>query len=305
MTIYQQALSFVLCGIGVIPVRYKDKKPDLSKIPGWEAYKTTLPTQAELEQWFLHSQLNNYGVLAGWTGLTILDFDDASEYLRWQSWCTKVGGQAGYVSRFAFQVLTSRGVHVYIRLPHQERNRKLGDKGKLEIKANGYVLGPDSTHPSGAVYTPLRDVWNFPMVDALSDVLPTALLIQDAAKVTNTQSQPAAPAQPVDPWAAAMNPKLYSTKNSSSGDDLVTTIRKHFKCEDFLADMRQSGSHWMVGLCPLHDDQSSSFWLDTQKQICGCFAGCTPKPLDVINLYARLNGLTNVDAIHALGMLLP
>jgi hypothetical protein len=41
-------------------------------------------------------------------------------------------------------------------------------------------------------------------------------------------------------------------------------------------------------------------WVDTGRQICGCYAGCTPKPLDVIDLYARMQGITTKEAIHEL-----
>ena len=62
---------------------------------------------------------------------------------------------------------------------------------------------------------------------------------------------------------------------------------------------------WLRCPCPLHDDAEPSFWIDTRDQVCGCFAGCTSKPLDVINLYARLCGLNNREAIFQLARLLP
>ena len=46
-------------------------------------------------------------------------------------------------------------------------------------------------------------------------------------------------------------------------------------------------------------------WVDTARGICGCYAGCTPKPFDVIDLYARLHGLDNRDAIKQLARGLP
>ncbi len=43
--------------------------------------------------------------------------------------------------------------------------------------------------------------------------------------------------------------------------------------------------------------ENPSFWVDTKAQLCGCFSGCTNVPLDAINLYARLHGISNVAAI--------
>ena len=43
-----------------------------------------------------------------------------------------------------------------------------------------------------------------------------------------------------------------------------------------------------------------SFWIDTTRQLCGCHAGCTPKPLDVIDLFARICSLGNDEAIRVL-----
>jgi len=37
-------------------------------------------------------------------------------------------------------------------------------------------------------------------------------------------------------------------------------------------------------------------WIDIQNQLCGCFT-CTSMPMDVINLFAKLNHLSNQEAI--------
>jgi len=48
--------------------------------------------------------------------------------------------------------------------------------------------------------------------------------------------------------------------------------------------------------CPFHDDKEPSFWIDTDRNLWGCHA-CGVRG-DVINLYARLKGLTNTEAIR-------
>lgn len=297
------ALDFLALGIGVIPIGHRDKRPEFRLLPrdehnypSWEIFKTQLPDTEFVKQ-FLESGYYNYGVVTGWRHLVVIDFDDSEEYRKWLWWAARTPS-ARHVADLAYRVATARGVHVYLRLPHVERSRKLG---KVDIKAaGGYVLGPGSVHPSGAIYRPLRNVYVFPLVEALSDVIPSSLLMQDAQPIL---SKPVAagpadlpPALEYDPWNAAMNPHL------SFGEDLVTTLRKAFRVESFFPDAHRSSGdgRWLMARCPFHQDNHPSFWIDTTKQICGCFSGCTPKPLDSINLYARLYGLSNLEAINVL-----
>jgi hypothetical protein len=285
--IFENASRFIQMGISVIPVGFRDKRPEFSKLPKnsegdhtWEPYKSALPDLSELQVWFT-SGYHNFGVIAGWQGLVILDFDEMQEYTTWLFWSNKTGGIVKWVADTAFRVSTSRGVHVYIRLPHREKNRKLG---KIDVKGDGYVLGPGSVHPSGAVYTPMRDCWNFPLVSALSDVLPASLLLPQNQTKQSPVWQPTVPAGPIK-------------------GGLIEKIKKTFRIESFFPNARKSGSAWLLDRCPLHDDHNPSFWINTEQQICGCFAGCTDKPLDVINLYARMHGVSNTEAIRAMAEL--
>jgi DNA primase len=81
----------------------------------------------------------------------------------------------------------------------------------------------------------------------------------------------------------------------------VEEVKRSHRIEDYINDITFTGDHWGVAKCPFHEDANPSFWVDTEKQLCGCFSGCTTVPLDVINLVARLNNLSNSDAIRQLG----
>jgi hypothetical protein len=285
MTTFDQANQFLKAGIAIIPITYRDKRPRFDQLPAidghpsWEPYKAQLPSDQDLHRWLAGTA--NYGIVCGWNGLTVLDFDAIDEYTTWLLWATRTGGIANYVARNAYRVSTSRGVHVYIRLPHKEKNRKAG---KIDIKGDGYVLGPGSIHPSGTVYRAMRDVLNFPVVDALSDVLPAALLAPILGK---GQPTPAT-------WTK-------QAPVGQSGSGLVKKIKSQFAIESFFPQARKSGPGWLLTTCPLHDDHKPSFWVSQKQQICGCFKpGCTPLPLDVIDLYGRLHGLNIRDAIFAL-----
>jgi hypothetical protein len=280
MNTHEWAVTWHNLGIATIPVRYKDKRPTVA----WEKYKTELPTRNDLMTWFTHGH-TNYGVVCGWRELVVLDFDDTQEWSNWQVW---LRANKITVVDSAFQVLSSRGVHVYLRQANAGRNKKVG---KIDIKTTGYVLGPGSIHPSGAEYRAIRDTMMFPLIQTLSDVLPAHLLTQytehaPGVVVPQVQTTPAS-----DPWQVVNTPGVPSRS-------VVEKIKATYHVEDFFGDKTATGgSRWYLTRCPLHEDSSPSMWIDVAHQLVGCFAGCTPKPLDVINLYARLHGLSNELAI--------
>ena len=205
----------------------------------------------------------------------------------------KVGlSLANRVARTAYRVSTSRGVHVYVWTATPERNRKLPG---IDVKArNGYVLGEGSIHPSGAPYKALQPGMIIPTVQTLSDILPPNLLIQ--------AEQPQHVVTPVISSASITDPWQMLDESITITTGLVDKIKRQLKLTDFLSDTERTSAdgRWLRCRCPLHDDSDPSFWIDTRDQVCGCFAGCTSKPLDVVNLYARLYGLNNREAIFQL-----
>jgi len=278
--IYDWALKFLNTGIAVIPVRYQDKRPTVA----WDKYKSELPTPEDLSVWFTHR--SNYGVVCGWQSLIVLDFDDLAEYQQWVHW-----SRVNKIKINTLQVLSSRGVHVYLRQQNAGRNKKVG---KIDVKTTGYVLGPGSIHPSGAEYRAIRETMMLPIIRTLSDVLPAHLLTQYTEHTENV-SIPVKQVNVTDPWQAVNTPGAPSKS-------LVDKIKQTFRVEDFFTERVSTGAgRWYLTRCPLHEDSSPSMWIDVQYQLVGCFAGCTPKPLDAINLYARLHGLTNELAIQEMG----
>jgi hypothetical protein len=284
----ETAKFWVALGIAVIPIRYRDKRPDARLLPDgkWERFQTTLPTEIDLQKWFA-GKFHNLGVVVGWRNLVVIDFDDIQTYMRWSLWVARKPGINRTVLT-ALKVSTSRGVHVYVTTELPAQNAKLPG---IDIKArNGYVLGASSIHPSGTPYSVLEG--RFPAaVGALSDVLPADMMAANTeyADVVNTASLPVV-TRSGDAWDAAeavFNP----------GEDLIRQIKRRYTIDQFLTlDVRKS-PRWFVTRCPFHDDKNPSFWVDLSRGLCGCFAGCTSKPLDVIDLYARLHNLSIRDAI--------
>jgi len=288
-------------GIAVIPIRWKEKRP----LVKWREFQARLPSSTERSQWF--SQRCNIALVTGHINLAVLDFDDMDTFTRWQLWAATHSGASAMIATWGYRVRTARGIHVYVSLPTAVKSKPLlsatGDRAGIDVKGiGGYVLIPPSVHPSGVRYKGINSRLIIPAIPALSAVLPAELLVASAhteQKQNGTQfSTLGAKAQtPLDPWAAA-------ERGVSLSQNLISTIRGRNKIEDFFTDKGDTGNGFVMVRCPLHDDHNPSMWIDTRRQICGCHAGCTPKPLDVINLYARIAGITNEEAILSMARML-
>lgn len=276
---------FVHHGFSVIPCHLGTKIPRIK----WGVYKDRLPSDDELLRWFRVP--SNGAVVTGTNNLVVIDFDDLTEYIHWSLWAGSEGGAvAQSILRNAYKVRTSRGIHVYTRSTANVGNLHIG---KIDIKGRGgLVTLPGSVHPSGAIYAVYQE-GSFPTWNALTEVLPKEAVdelervqtVMPARRVGREIDGNLTPSQVLD---------------MSVSVDLAAVKRAH-KIEDFLGDITWTGAHWGVAKCPFHEDVNPSFWVDTERQLCGCFSGCTAKPLDVVNLFARINNISNQEAIRILG----
>jgi len=284
-------------GIATIPISFKSKQPKVK----WLPYTERLPEENELAYWFA-SDMNNIAIVTGWQNLVIIDFDDMDVFYKWMFWAD--------TSRIASMVrdhtrlhLSSRGVHMFVlcgradNVEFQTVNAKLP---KIDILADRkYALLPPSLHPSGKAYEIYRDC--LPLsIGSLYDVLPKkwvdAAIAQKAPRPgSGAAASPSIPSvqfpENYDPWEAAEMPE--------QDRQVVAKIKASVRIEDLIHGWEESGGNgrWKLTRCPLHNDHNPSFWLDAENQVCGCHAGCTPLPLDVIGLYARLHNVDNRTAI--------
>jgi len=92
--------------------------------------------------------------------------------------------------------------------------------------------------------------------------------------------------------------------------DLIKQIKARCPIGSFVAPytrgLKSSGKGFMIGFCPFHKHsyKRPNFWVNLEKGICACFVPTCEAhdpPMDVINFYARLKGLTNQEAITELG----
>lgn len=273
MSLLEIAFSWVVQGFAVIPILYKDKTPSVYNLLGgkWNQYKDRLPTTQELTAWC--NQQINLAIVTGWNNLVVIDFDNMEIFDLWRS----------LISVETYMVKTNRGVHVYVRIDEQPEPRHTDF---IDIKSRGgYVLIPPSVHPSGHIYTPMNDL-PILSVGKLNDVLPDLFI---PVKQEPKQELKLIVPLSMDPWERASNTVEIT-------NDLVNQIRASHKIENYFPDAERSGDHWLKAKCPFHDDHSPSFWIDTRRQICGCHV-CQMKPMDIINLVARMRNLSNQDAI--------
>lgn len=298
MTKLEWAMRFHAMGIAVIPLRHRGKEPEAALMGGsWERYKTELPTEYQLRNW-LASDWQNYGVVAGECnseiGLTVLDFDDMRAFAVWSDYFA-VMLKHGVFADLPFMVRSNRGVHVYVRMAREglANQKRLG----VDFKVHGYVVGPQSTHPSGAQYMPMSEKINLPVVFSLDAILPAELFPHMA---------PVAAVTPNDAfdWASVTHPVQLDAFAiaSGGGEDVITKIKRMVRIEDLFPDKVPTSAdrRWWSARCPFHADERPSFWIDAKRQLCGCQV-CGMKPMDAINLYARMKNIPESQAVSALG----
>ncbi len=282
----QAAQQWVEQGYSVFPL-HRDKRPAISQ---WADLQRRQPTPAELLMWFGRHNNYNLALVTGVQGLTVIDFDSLEAYLSWREWASS-NLFANFVAENTFQVLTARGVHVYIALDQPMRCKPTGKK--IDIKSQGgYVVAPPSIHLSGHQYEAIDPQSIIVPVPTLADVLPNEIWDTgpEIAPVVPAARVPVAP-MACDPWEAADNSRL--------GRDPVETAKLRWPIERMVTGCEPSSDdgRWLRAHCILHDDRRQSAWIDTVRQLYGCHA-CCQKPLDAINLYARLRGgLTLREAI--------
>ena len=271
---------FVNQGFSVIPCYLGTKIPKIK----WGKYQSQLPTHVELLRWF-HTP-SNAAIVTGTNNLVVIDFDSLTEYIKWSLWAGMAGNVAQSILRNAYKVRTSRGIHVYTRCTGNIKNFHFD---KIDIKGKGgLVTLPGSIHPSGAVYTVYQE-GIFPTWSSLTEIFPVGMV--ESLEDVKTYKR---------------DDRIVSDLSAADVLDMkvginVNDVKRAHRIEDYISDITFTGDHWGVAKCPFHgEDSHPSMWIDTEKQLCGCFT-CTPMPMDVINLYARLNHISNTEAIRRLG----
>ncbi|QDT10199.1 bifunctional DNA primase/polymerase [Planctomycetes bacterium K23_9] len=142
-TTIQHAKRYADFGWSVFPCQAATKKP---AVRSWKPFQTTRPSTSQLERWFNNSE-RNVAVVCGSVSndLVVRDFDSVARYELWQS-------NHQSLAKTIPTVRTAGGYHCYCRMTPCPRVR-INGVGAGELRGNGgFVIGPPSVHPTGAVY---------------------------------------------------------------------------------------------------------------------------------------------------------
>lgn len=263
-------------------------------LTSWRMFQTRLPNTEYLAHWFA-TDWNNYAIIAGWQNLVVIDFDSMFYFDLWREWCMSQR-DTQYVAS-GFQVRTRKGMHVYVRTETPACNdKRIARSGGIDVQAQGkYVVGPGCAHPSGHIYEPIGD-FVFPVVPDVESILPLDLFPRVAPEkivfngvvpefTTNNTEHLA------DSFAMA----------SMDSRDLISKVKASIRIETLFTGVQRSSTdgRWLKALCPFHDDKKQSAWIDLQRQLAGCQV-CGMKPMDVLNVYARMHNMSERVAVSAL-----
>jgi hypothetical protein len=285
MKIHEFVRQFVKLGIAIIPLYHRSKIPCL---PSWERFTHELNTEYQLESWFPTNWLN-YAVIAGWCNLVILDFDNLFHFELWRDFM--FASSQRRVFETSFKVITSKGMHVYLRTEQPSANdKRISIRGGIDIQAaSKYVVGPGCTHPNGTQYIPVGEM-NFPVVENIATILPLDLFPR------------VAPEQIYNGAPIAVTPHTqYQCDPVTDTRDLISKVKSSVRIESLFSGVQRSSTdgRWLKALCPFHPDQHQSAWIDTLRQLAGCQV-CGMRPMDVVNVFARMRNLNVSAAVVAL-----
>lgn len=138
-------------GITVIPVKEKDKRPNIST---WADYQHMQPDDKKIQFWLDQGKFENIGIVCGIASnnLVVIDIDDETIVEKIGIDLKKVHDQGNWV------VKTGKGYHIYCKHKDNPEDTKKHDDLHIEYRANAcYVVAPPSVHPSGHQYEFLFD----------------------------------------------------------------------------------------------------------------------------------------------------
>jgi hypothetical protein len=239
-------------------------QPNTKKlVHGFGMYQDKIQTGERASQWFSEKSLANLAVCGTQTSL-ILDFDDTDLY---KSWASKFPE----ATRTYTEQTPRGGYHVFA---HAWQGSLKGVTLIKGVELKRVVL----------IYPSVVD--NKPYIRGEGDLLKV-----DAEILLSPLSETpiAKNAQRVDVHDKGY---LQKIKSAFSCLDLIQSANPKLK-------VYRSSNRFVTLPCPFHEDKKPSFWIDTQRNLWGCHA-CGVRG-DVINLFARLNGITNKEAIREMG----
>ena len=146
--LYEYVKKYSELGLTVIPLKAKEKKPDVP----WQPYQTRRPSSEELDTWFEGKTVGEVGVgivcgkLSDGSGrkLAVIDVDNDETFKQWED-----------LKNTTWVVKTNRGGHIYFLIKGESMHlpSTFVPQSGVEVRLDGhYVAAPPSIHPKGHVY---------------------------------------------------------------------------------------------------------------------------------------------------------
>lgn len=260
---YKAALAWLDRGAAVLPVQPGRKY----LVEGFGPFRKRITAADEAFKWFGNGLYNLAVCLPD--GLICLDFDSDECFAEWEK---TVNPQL----QATYQEITPRGYHLFYRVNLPIR---LWLVPGIEIKrvclvAPSVVKG----RTYGRIDYPILQLDDYsPLISSLLSEPPPQAMPANLSKEKNTQGH--------------KTDTIGRVKAAWPVYDLASTLTQ-------LVTSDHGRGRWFKGRCPLHQDRRPSFWVDAERGLWGCHS-CGVRG-DVINLYARLNGLTDQEAIKVM-----
>lgn len=274
LTTIESALTWLERGAWLLPCQPGSKY----LVRGFGPHLDKIKTQAGAWRWWAAAKNKpayNLAVLAP-DNLLILDFDDEQLFYHWQD---AIPAELAAT----YHETSRRGWHVFYWLPWPATSISAMAAGVENKRV--CVVAPSKVE--SFVYQPIE----YPILELSPTQAEKALfsLLSEKPIQQNTQRAAGAPSRGSDHRGAA------------GADDLITQIKAGYNLVDLASTLTEllpsgQGGRWMRARCPFHEDSKPSFWVDVERGLWGCHA-CGIRG-DVINLYARTNGLSISEAIR-------
>ena len=128
--------------LNVMPLKPRDKRPLLET---WSDLMWSPASMDDVKCWAQEWPDCNYAVICGMvSALVVIDCDSIA-----------ASDQVDRLAPWTYRVGTGKGTHYYARHPCDgEISNRIAARPGIDIRGDGgYVVGPGSIHPSGAVYS--------------------------------------------------------------------------------------------------------------------------------------------------------
>lgn len=261
----QAALRYLNHGLAPIPI-WPDKRKN-PRLSSTQKYTHELPSERDVRRWWARWPDANIGLITGyWLNYVALDFDDRRSYERWKA-------EHGIYTRNTWIVATARGYHVWFQVgddPGSSRSFVCGDCHVLLRAKGGYCIVPPSVHHSGKRYRTIVNL--MPAQEELTEILRGWQPVVQKKQKTRPEG-----------------PNL-----GAGGQIAGMRIEELIPIPEGSKPQGRHGAYQVF--CPFHEDSKPSAWINVEQQRFGCNACWPGRWWDVVNVYGRLQGLSNGEA---------